>query len=1035
MKMNDANADPSARVWTIHNSFGRAWSDELLHFPLAWPVDAQCDDKLHMASESGALPSQLCDVVYHANGSLASATIWCLVSVQPEETLELRLQAGSNPGALPALSWKQQHDGYLAENDRCAVRVPASGRYAAADAPGPVLALGNPAGEWFGHGHVAVTQPLTVEITLREAGSLLLRWHYRAHYERRTLISVECTLFTGANFVHMREESSYDSDLSFEFDAFPGLEADGLVHHGGGEATWLALQDIDYGRHEELCVVDFHSGHQQMSNSWFGLYRQGAEPLLGVVEMQGHHWSNTSVNRLHLYANPPESLLIVSPWQGGVKAWALVLSTVAPNMKPANSRACIELSRIHQKYTEVPLQKLKEWVLDWQEIAPARPFLQCDAEGISRARAKVAASAELTRAYQAWAAAIEAGQSVSGSRASALATVWVALGDEEHARKAVAALTSEMTNAVNTVWEEGALLRLIIFHGRSMKMWLQVYDVLAAGGWIDEQLGKTLRRHFAFLAYGISDPEQFPKQYNLSDLLHPDAFFQGMGQYIGDAMCPPNFHTEYFTTYGMMGCCFPGHPMAAAWRDEGQQMMERMLEVHYYDSGAYSESPNYQSHSLVMLTQFALSLRRYGYDFFQHPRLKAQFEFFMRLMTPPILLNDQAREFIKPHRLLDIDRERYAMLPGNGNSGSDCSDMPLPVELTIAAVIYRESDPGLSARCMTAWRRGGRFIQNSYDDLTFLLLADIDLPGSDHLALQSEVLTGAYVTFRAQADTEDEVYVLTKNGTATHHNDFDEGGFTIWAYGAPVASDFGYHAHHEGRQYGVGDTWKHNCVEFDGKSSGYLGIEQTQPPQEFVSSALADLLVSDLTCTNFRDMAHMAYTDRIEIEPIEYRRYTLFVKPHYLLIFDSILSCPYAHRWWLHAQASDVRIDGPRAQFTGAFGIDLLAHFIAPAQPQLVAGEWGPMKHLSAGQSKARDWRVFVAPVKPGQSFSVAHAHAGRVVTVETPEYRDQIFLAHYPFHYADTGVSFAGRAGVVRRTADGQVQSQLLAGDELRVK
>lgn len=1019
--------------WIIREQFGRQWTRELLHFPLCWEPGEQQSRNLVVADPEGPLPSQLCAVSYHLDGSLAAATIWCLVDLSPFKTLELHLENAID--SSKPLCWRQDNDYTVAANDIITVRVPLSGCYPAACAPGPVLAISGAETGWLGQGKVLAQKPLTVAVVMREQGPLLLRWEYTAHYERRNLITVECTLFIDANFVHLREVSSYDSDLVFTFDAFPGLAPDQLLHHGGGEANWLALQECDYARREELCHVDFNSGHQHMSKAWFGLFQKDTEPLLGVVEMQGHTWTNTSVNRLHLLANPPESLLITSPWQGGTKSWALVCSTATPNLKMADSRECIELSRIHQKYSEVPLQKMKEWVLEWEENGTMRPFLQCDVEGITRARAKVQASFELTRAYQALAVAAEQNM-VAGNMASTMATLWVALGEDAYGWNAVRMLEAEIDQSIATIWQEGALLRLIIFHGRVMKLWLPAYDVLSAGGFINAELDRKLHRHFAFLAYGMADPETFPKQYNLRDLNDPDAFFQGLGAEIGDAMCPPNFHTEYFTTYGIMGCCFPGHPMAQSWRDEALAMTERMLEVHFYDSGAYSESPNYHSHAFLMLNQFALAMRRYGVDLFQHPRIKAQYDYFIRMQTPPILLNEAAQRFIQPWTLLDSERERYAMLPGNGNTGSDCSDMPLPMELAIGALIYRESDQELSARCMTTWRRGGRFIHNINNDLTFLLVANLDLPGGESLNLSSDLLTGAYATFRGNPESDDEVFVLTKNGTATHHNDFDEGGFTIWAYGAPVASDYGYVACHEGQHQGVSDTWKHNCVEFDGKSNGYLGIEQTRPPEQWISTDLADLLISDLSCTNFRDLAQMSYLDRIATEKIEYRRYTLFVKPHYLLVFDSILACPTTHRWWLHAQAKDIFIDGPRARFTGKFGVDLLAHFITPIAPNIETGEWGVMKHIFATQVKAKDWRVIVAPAKPGQDFTITHCHAGRVVTVETSNYHDQLFLAHYPFHYEDDGVVFAGTAGVIRRyKAQDIIQCRLLEGTELRVK
>ena len=368
-------------------------------------------------------------------------------------------------------------------------------------------------------------------------------------------------------------------------------------------------------------------------------------------------------------------------------------------------------------------------------------------------------------------------------------------------------------------------------------------------------------------------------------------------------------------------------------------------------------------------------------------------------------------------------------MPGNGNTGVNCSDQALPLELAVAGQIYRDSDPALSRRCMTTWRRAGRPCSTFQDDLTFLLMVDPTLDGEETLNLGSDLRNGAFVTFRGKPETRDEVFVLVKNGTATHHMDPDDGGFTIWAYGSPIASDYGYHTTHMGRMAGTGSTSDHNCVQFDNKSGGYMGIEQTLPPEKFVSTDLADLLVSYLPNTNLQGSSHM---DRIPIQRIEHRRYTLFVKPHYLLVFDSIIQCVYTHKWWLHAQANDIKIDGPRVRFAGKFGVDLMAEFITPSVPQIVTGELGVMKHIYAEQSMAKDWRVFVAPLKTGQDFAISSTAGGRVVHVGCSEYQDTLLLAHYPFSFQEGTMRFRGRAGVFRTYADGRKQVQLLDGEKL---
>lgn len=1025
----------ASHAFTLREQCGHDWTNELLWFPLQWSLGEQKNSRLVLAQDGKAVATQITDVTLHADGSLAAAKAWCRANLPAGKKTTFGVKPAKSPDHSDRPFWRLLPTGEVEAGNRSfAVRLPASGTYCPCEAPGPIVAVRPAGSQWLAHGRLTATQNVVIKTELMDSGPLFIRWTFSAHYETRPLISIECTLYAGEDFVRLDERTSCDSDMDFILNCFPGLAPDRLITKGGGEHIHVATQTLDYGRAEPLAVVDFNSGHHQMSLTWLGVYRDGQKPFVGIVELDGWQWTNLAQNRLHLECSPPGELSIRSPLRGGRKIWALVCSQAATNVVPPAGSKCIHLSDIHQRWAEIPLQKVKDWVLDWPDREPARPFLQCDGREASGARAKIKKDPRLLAAYQEWAAAVDRNEPDVTRHPSALTTLYLALGEERFAQAAVAALVKEVEQWVGMLWTDGMLMRLIIFHGRSMKMWLQAYDILKPAGFIDAKTDRRLRRDFAFLAYTIADPEFFPKHNNLADHNDPAGFFHGLGDRIGDAMCPPNFHTEYFTTYGMMGCCFRSHPMAAAWRQEALELAKRQLQTHYYDSGGYVESPNYHEHSFTMMVQTALALRRAGHeDLFQNPRLKPQFEWFCQMQTPPVLMNETAKKLIRPWHVVDADRDRFAMLPSNGNTGHDCSDQILPVELAVGAAIYQDIDPILASRCMTTWRRAGRPIHTHYDDLTFLLLSRPDLAGPKKLALHSTLLAGTYAVFRGNPETPEEVYVLTKNGTATHHNDFDEGGFTIWAYGSPIASDFGYHGQHDGKTCGTGDTWKHNCVEFDGKSSGYLGIEQTRPPEKWVSTPLADLLVSYIPITNFRG-PYMSYMDLVPAQPIEYRRYTLFVKPHYLLVFDSILECSYSHKWWLHAQANHVRVEGPKVRFAGKFGVDLQAQFITPESPAIEAGQWGVMKHIFAAQAHARDWRVFVAPCKPAQNFEVSSQCGGRVVHVKTPDYSDTIFLAHFPFDFAADGISFEGKAGVVRRrTGRSKPQIQLLDGVKLK--
>jgi len=1052
-------------VFKLVEQTGRPWHNELVSFEGSFAPSAQKDTNLVLTIQGHPLPTQITDATHHDDGSVATCRAHVRVDLPADAKLTLTLQPGRSPAAPDVIAVRSDADNRCIEiaNGQLAVRIPASGTYPAEAAPGPIMALRLARQPWVGQGLLRASQPVIITTTEPEVGPLFARWQIRMHYERRTLATFDCTLYTGEDFVRVDESSGRDSDLTFFFNCVPGLRPDRMITYGTCSDSYPPrITELDYARPQRLGTIDFHSGHHQMSLSWAGLFRDGQATMIGVVQLDSPRWTNLSLNRIHVECRPAEELGFELDLKGGRKVYAVMVADADRSRQTVPGHGCIPMAVLKTRYSELPLEKVRHWVLDWDDSGePQRPFLQCDLDSIERARAMVVAHPKLSRAYELWGKVV-LGQYDPQDHATGLrphnitfiakhhswsgsaATVWVALGDEKWGKLAVERLRKEVASRIDEIMATGAYMALIIFDGRHLKLWLQTYDVLKAGGFIDEATDRQLRRDFAYLAYMFDDEEFFPKWNNLRERNDPEGWrLGGLSDLIGESLCPPNFVTEYFTSYGMMGCCFRTHPMAAAWRKEASDLLERQLDVLYYDGGAYLESPNYHALVLIFNTQLAIMLRRIPgeRDFFQHPRFHDQYDWFVKTQTPLVVPNDTGKWMQYPWLYMDHTRaydpqgpERLAFLPGNGNSGISCSDISLPAELAIAAAIMRDSDPELAGRCMTTWRRAGRPIANDLDPLTFLLVADVDQEGVKDLALKSTLLTGTFVTFRANVDTPREVMVLNKCGTSSGHNDLDEGGFTIWAFGSPIASDFGYFTFVDDHYEGCVDTWKHNCVEFDGKSSGYASIEHRHPPVNFVTTDLADLLVTNQQNSHLRDLPIYIEWGKVP-GYVDAKRYTMFVKPGYLLVFDSIQVCPYRHRWRLHAQANEVAIDSPRARFTGRFGVDLLAHFITPEKPKIEVGAYSVQKHIVVEQARPRDWRVLVAPLLPGEDLTVQRLDSGRVIRVGGKDFTDTVMLAHFPFEYQDDQVSFRGKAGIVRRYADGRVETSLLDGEELKAR
>jgi hypothetical protein len=436
---------------------------------------------------------------------------------------------------------------------------------------------------------------------------------------------------------------------------------------------------------------------------------------------------------------------------------------------------------------------------------------------------------------------------------------------------------------------------------------------------------------------------------------------------------------------------------------------------------------------MTMTFQMAAALREGGFhDFFAHPRFRAQFGHWVDMMTPPVVRNETGLRQHSPDSSVDAGAERLRMIPSSGNTGQDCSDFAVPDALAMAAAVLKDSDPALSGRLMRAWREGGRVCLNHYNVSGFLLLADPSLPEAESLELQSKLLPGVGAALRGQNGHPDEVYTLVKCGWATHHNDKDEGGFCLWAYGAPVSSDQGYHYRElDGHTYGGMFTRLHNCVVFDHKTTALAGQETAFPPERFVTTGLADLLVAYLPIDYLMDVPDRSYLELVPCDRIEYRRFLLFVKPHYFVVYDHIAQNVYTTQWYLHCQSKSVSIDGGHVRFSGNWGVDLEARLFLPSQPVIQEGQFGVQRHVVVRQAGPKDFFAWIAPLKPGMAFDVRQGESPNVVNVSGPDYEDTVFLSPACFRHEGGGVGFDGRVGVVRRSG-GRTQTALLDGRTL---
>ncbi|MHB9131236.1 MAG: hypothetical protein ACYDBB_09130 [Armatimonadota bacterium] len=190
-------------------------------------------------------------------------------------------------------------------------------------------------------------------------------------------------------------------------------------------------------------------------------------------------------------------------------------------------------------------------------------------------------------------------------------------------------------------------------------------------------------------------------------------------------------------------------------------------------------------------------------------------------------------------------------------------------------------------------------------------------------------------------------------------------------------------------------------------------------------------------------------------EPFTWTRQFAFVKdasasgPNYLVITDDLAGNtelePAFNYWCL---ATDVKEMGKRQyHFTGQFGIDCDMFVLQPGEGRVQLGEWKHTQAFLVGNPGLEELQKFVRVYgKPdGKGFSVVlfprkanepqpkveTLADGKLIKVILPDQTHWIVLSKEPVTVQDGPVKITGTAAVVKQWQDGRVQITLLAGGE----
>lgn len=881
--------------------------------------------------------------------------------LRPHERLELEPVSSEAPSPSP-ITVMQEGTRTIIRNGRRAVALPADG-LVDPPFPGPIESFQVDGGPWWGEmSLVGASQRGTVWTHIESLGPACVQWRTSYRWEDGGGCDWRVRWAVDADTLVVVEEGLQDTEAVVEWTPFSDEPAQALVR-GGGERLdamrplqWKGLPEArrSPGRRELQRIG--HIGYfHQWTLGWVG-FAANDDRFVGLFSGWGGRWVRRGAGHLRVVEDDQRGHLVRMPIRRCVRAWGLVLGTRAESGLDVAGRPHV-LNRRKLQWSDVPVDKVADWVLD-PPLDSRRANLLDDGD-LSAARQRLSGNPEVVQALQRWTDQLPADHHAH----VAAAFVRRDGGAMARAMEAIALWADQTVKDLRL----GGYERMNIFRGRIAKRHAFSLDVAWAMGEVEAWVYRRIRRALLLLAYVFSDPdfciyEDYWPQLSDAD----NEVASALRETMGNCPTPPNFASEFFTTVAVIAELFPGHPRSGGWRSWGMDQLDRFLKAFVESDGTYLESINYHVHLLNQLLCQAYPLWRKGVrDYFAHPAIRGGFEHLCQLQLPSLPCGGDGQA--KAGRSLHLDAgPRRVALPGDGNSGNHGRPQAYKGELSVAAWVYRESHPMLSAHLMDVWRASGRMILDAEHPMLTLLTLDPSLTSSP-VPWQSAWRRSLGVVSKARTNDGLPLWCLFRAGRATNHMDFDQGNIHLVLGDRVLLGDHGYHTcDSKRRPMHAAATWLHNTLTYAADrnlSSGYTGLEEAPEPVKIHVGEAFDWAVHRIVNTNYRDLQRLTYRDLIPARRTVHLRHYLLVKPDYLLIWDVLEEAHEAATLWLHPSAPMEQVGVGRFR-SGRLGSPHLAvQFVRPRSPRVVENRrMGPLWSFGVQQPVGKGFLTLLVP-------------------------------------------------------------------------
>ncbi len=1045
-------AEPLAK-FEVRDYLGHSWQDELIHFDFA--VTTKAKDLTLVDAAGKPVPCQVTDLQRDTQKGTVAGKVWTVVSLQPGGVALFALREGKPPAAT-GVEVARGRDQVVLRNDRLVLYLPQwPGNLAEPMGlpalPAPLRAVSAPQGpelgrmQWFNDGEALGVKQATT--TVVEAGAVRAIVEQALVFTDGRKYRMTITLAAKQDAALITEDSDVDHPRAgLRFSLVPGLGANHALWNNQWKETEhaksYALTDtaVDFTKAEVLCRLRPWSFWWLGDlTAWAGFYREGEESWVGVLALRPSRWSPPgwegfdrteipvnvgpgprldltfallAVKQKEMAQNPEGDFFPLH------REWAITVGKVADNL-PSEEGAPVKLRRQLIKYSEFPLDEVKDYRFDFTPAQPDRkhPFLLFTDQDIERVRRQVekipslkqevdeavryctvATNAPRTLEQEGWEAFYRKNY-IGNYMVEKLPTAYIGTDDPVFGKlmaAAVQGLTQELLNAFLETPSRPQIGAYGPWFSETVTRLLFAYDLIAGKGLLTPAEESKARAALVFGAHFLS---------------HPDYWNTDRG------LCSanPNMTSSILLPRGLCALLLDGHPRAPEWLKGAEEQLKAEMRDWVYPGGAWIECPGYQAASLDGEFLLAQALKNVlGRDYFLDPKFQATMDYYGFLLTPP----DRRFPPRNPNNL-----PAPMVIPSIGDMFSGwitCFNGWM-------ACATAKTDPEFSARQQFFWQMQNYYLGSAGRAKGLsLALTDPELPATPPSEL-SAAFPGFGSVMRTSWTEPAASYLCHRTGPTVHHYHDDHGEIIYAAKGATLVTDFGncYAPVHRR------ESWYHNRVSWDkGDSPNHYGTSGELKETRFLPRTVDYSFGRSRGSGNQQSDRHLLLiksADPLGANYVVVRDVTQDGQPNQVFY------------WNLWVLAAEPEVGGSVVHFPGQNLVDLDVHVLSPTNPQIEKDHWsfeqyiyvwGPFKEEQWAMrvpksGSAEDYFCVLYPRAAGQGAAQVQILAGGAgAQVEHVEGTDVVLLSPgKPAEVATADFSLSGEIAIARRYAEGRVR------------